>query len=133
LRTRKTRPVDVDRIPVLLNAPFALTLGLSHASLAPPPRARPVPRRGRAQAEEHLRGDGADAFDELGADAVPPGALGRESKHYLPAEEKWRQGSRRASLSASVLRRHLSRDEEVSDRPVTRPARSSFFLFFFSF
>ena len=77
---------------MLLNAPFALTLGLSHASLAPPPRARPVPRRGRAQAEEHLRGDGADAFDELGADAVPPGALGRESKHYLPAEEKWRQG-----------------------------------------
>lgn len=67
---------------MLLNAPVALTLGLSHASLAPPPRARPVSRRGRAQAEEHLRGDGADAFDELGADAAPPGALGRESEHY---------------------------------------------------
>ena len=82
LRTRKTRPVAVDRIPMLLNAPVALTLGLSHASLAPPPCARPVSRRGRAQAEEHLRGDGADAFDELGADAAPPGALGSESEHY---------------------------------------------------
>ena len=67
---------------MLLNAPVALTLGLSHASLAPPPRARPVSRRGRAQAEEHLWGDGADAFDELGAAAAPPGALDRESANY---------------------------------------------------
>ena len=57
----------------------------------------------------------------------------REEQHRALAEEEWRQGSLRASLAASVLRRYLSRDEEVSDRPVTRPARSSFFLFFFSF
>ena len=67
---------------MLLNAPVALTLGLSHASLAPPPRARPVSRRVRAQAEEHLWGDGADAFDELGADPAPPGVLDCESEHY---------------------------------------------------
>ena len=67
---------------MLLNAPVALTLGLSHASLAPPPRARPVSRRVRAQAEKHLWGDGADAFVELGVDAAPPGALDRENEHY---------------------------------------------------
>ena len=57
----------------------------------------------------------------------------REEQHRALAEEEWRQGSRRASLAASVLPLYLIRDEEVSDRPVTRPARSSFFLFFFSF
>ena len=51
----------------------------------------------------------------------------REEQHRALAEEEWRQGSLRASLAASVLRRYPSRDEEVSDRPVTRPARSSFF------
>ena len=56
----------------------------------------------------------------------------REEQHRALAEEEWLQGSRRASLAASVLRLYLIRDEEVSDRPVTRPARSSFFpaLFF---
>ena len=73
---------------MLLNAPVALTLGLSHASLAPPPRARPVSRRGRAQAEKHLWGDGADAFDELDADAAPPGALSRPASVALGEQER---------------------------------------------
>jgi hypothetical protein len=45
----------------------------------------------------------------------------REEQHRALAEEEWRQGSLRASLAASVRRLYLSRDEEVSDRPATRP------------
>ena len=45
-------------------------------------------RRGRAQAEEHLCGDGADAFDELDADAAPPGALSWPASVALGEQER---------------------------------------------